>query len=121
MSHQLVLDAFKKNQTEMNHARRLAQHGELMKAEKVYIEVLNQEYNYPPALYGLAELANQSGDQDKREQLLRKATDQIKKTGSPRQKVILTDWLTELAEILITKTDKMIQNSLLIRNNQDRL
>ena len=93
-------EAFTKMQTEIKQAQRLTQQDKLIKAEEIYLEMLDQEANYPPALYGLAELAGQINDQEVREDLLRRAIEQIKDTDDRKQKGLLAIWLTELAETL---------------------
>ena len=101
MSEQLMQDAFTKMQTEFKQAQRLAQQGELIKAEAIYHEMLEQEQNYPPALYGLAELADKIDEQDVREDLLKRAIEEIKDTKDRNQKSLIAIWLTEQAEALL--------------------
>ena len=101
MSEQLMQDAFTKMQTEFKRAQRLTQQGELIKAEAIYHEMLEQEQNYPPALYGLAELADKIDEQDVREDLLKRAIEEIKDTKDRNQKSLIAIWLTEQAEALL--------------------
>jgi len=101
MSEQLMQDAFPKMQTEFKQAQRLTQQGELIKAEEIYHEMLEQEQNYPPALYGLAALADKINEQDVREDLLKRAVEEIKDTEDRIQKSLMAIWLTEQAEALM--------------------
>jgi len=101
MSEQLMQDAFAKMQIEFKQAQRLTQQGELIKAEAIYHEMLEQEQNYPPALYGLAELADKIDEQDVREDLLNRAIEEIKDTKDRNQKSLIAIWLTEKAEALM--------------------
>ena len=101
MSEQLMQDAFTKMQSEFKQAQRLAQQGELIKAETIYHEMLEQEQNYPPALYGLAELADKIDEQDVREDLLNRAIEEIKDTKDRNQKSLIAIWFTEQAEALL--------------------
>ena len=101
MSEQLMQDAFTKMQSEFKQAQRLAQQGELIKAETIYHEMLEQEQNYAPALYGLAELADKIDEQDVREDLLKRAIEEIKDTKDRNQKSLIAIWLTEQAEALL--------------------
>ena len=101
MSEQLMQDAFAKMQIEFKQAQRLTQQGELIKAEAIYHEMLEQEQSYPPALYGLAELADKIDEQDVREDLLNRAIEEIKDTKDRNQKSLIAIWLTEQAEALM--------------------
>lgn len=101
MSKQLLQEAFSKMRTETEQAEQFIQQGELIKAEEVYLAMLEQEQNYPPALYGLAELANSIEQQDVREDLLRRAIEQLKDTEDRNKKGLVAIWLAELAESLI--------------------
>lgn len=94
-------EVFTEMQTEISQAQRLVQQGELIKAEGVYLDMLDQEANYPPALYGLSELADKIDDQEVREDLLARAINQIKQTEDRNQKGVLAIWLADQAEALI--------------------
>jgi len=101
MSKELMQEAFLKMQTETKQAQRLTQQGELIKAEAIYLEMLEQEKNFPPALYGLSELADKINDQEVREDLLNRAITEVKPTNDRNQKGIKAIWLTEQAEALM--------------------
>ena len=101
MSKQLLQDAFPQMQAEIKQAQRLTQQGELIKAEAIYLEILEQQQNFPPALSGLAELADKIDQQDVREDLLARAIEQIKQTTDRNQIGVMAIWLTERAEALI--------------------
>lgn len=101
MSKQLLQDAFPQMQSEIKQAQRLTQQGELIKAEAIYLEILEQQQNFPPALSGLAELADKIDQQDVREDLLARAIEQIKQTTDRNQIGVMAIWLTERAEALI--------------------
>lgn len=94
-------EVFTKMQTEISQAERLVQQGELIKAEEIYLDILDQDENYPPALYGLSELADKIDDQEVREDLLARAIAQIKQTEDRNQKGLLAIWLAYQAEALI--------------------
>lgn len=94
-------DAFTLMQTEIAQAQRLTQQSELIKAEAIYHQILEQLKNYPPALYGLAELADKIDEQEVREDLLDRAIAEIKNTTDKNQKALLAIWLTEKAEALM--------------------
>jgi len=101
MSKELMQQVFTKMQTEMNTAHRLTQKGELIEAEAIYHEMLEQEENYPPALHGLSDLADKINEQDVREDLLQRAIDQIQGATDRNQKGLIAIWLAERAEALI--------------------
>jgi len=101
MSRELIQKAFTKMLTEIKQANRLTDQGELIKAEEIYHNMLNQEANYPPALYGLAELANKIDEQEVREDLLKRAIEGLKGATERNQIGVLAIWLAEQAEALI--------------------
>jgi len=101
MSRELMQEAFSKMQTETKQAQRLTQQGELIKAEAIYLKMLEQEQNFPPALYGLSELADKIDEQEVREDLLSRAIIEIKQTNDRNQKGVMAIWLTEQAEALM--------------------
>jgi len=101
MSRQLMQEAFSKMQTEIKQAQRLTEQGELIKAEAIYHDILEQEKNYSPALYGLSELANKIDEQEVRDDLLNRAIEEIKQTKDRKQKGLIAIWLSERAEALI--------------------
>ncbi len=101
MSNELMQEAFNKMQTEIKQAQRYIQQGELIKAEAIYHDMLKLEQNYPPALHGLAELAGKINDLDVREDLLRRAINEIKGSQDRNIKSLAASWLTELAEVLM--------------------
>jgi len=94
-------EAFIKMQTEIKQAQRLIDQGELIKAEEIYHDILQQEKNYSPALYGLSELANKIDEQEVRDDLLNRAIEEIRDTVDRNQKGLIAIWLTERAEALI--------------------
>ncbi|MFW5442765.1 MAG: hypothetical protein ACKE51_00460 [Methylococcaceae bacterium] len=101
MSNALLQEAFPEMQTEIKQAQRLTQQGDLIQAEEIYHTVLKQQVNFPPALYGLAGLAEKIDEQEVQEDLLRRAIAQIKDSDDRNKKGLEAIWLTELAEILI--------------------
>ena len=101
MSRELMQEAFSKMQTETKQAQRLTQQGELIKAEAIYLKMLEQEQNFPPALYGLSELADKIDEQEVREDLLKRAIEEVKDTKDRNQKSLIAIWLTEQAEALL--------------------
>lgn len=94
-------DAFPQMQTEIEQAQKLTQQGELILAEKIYHQCLQQQENYPPVLYGLAELAGKIDEPEVKEDLLRRAIAEIYDSEDRNQKGLHAIWLTELAEVLI--------------------
>ena len=80
-----------------DQAIKLTNTGKLLEAEKIYLEILAEEKNHPNALYGLSLLADKINDQVVREDLLRRAIDELADNKEPR----LVVWLAELAECLI--------------------
>lgn len=101
MSKELMLEAFEKMRTETKQAQRLTQQGELIQAEAIYLKMLEQEKNYPLALYGLSELADKIDEQEVREDLLSRAITEIRQTNDRNQKGVMAIWLTEQAEALM--------------------
>ena len=101
MSKALMQEVFPEMQTEIEQAYQLAQQDELIQAEEIYHDILQQQANYPPALYGLATLADKINDQEVKEDLLRRAIEQIKDSDDRNKKGLEAIWLTELAEALI--------------------
>lgn len=101
MSRQLMLDVFAKMQTEIKQAQRLTDQGELIKAEAIYLDVLEREQNYSPALYGLAELANKIDEQEVRDDLLDRAIGELNGSTDRNKKGLVAIWLTERAEAMI--------------------
>ncbi len=101
MSKELIQKAFEKMQKEIKQAQSYTQQGELIEAETIYHEILDQEPDYPPALHGLAELADKINDQEVREDLLRRAIDEVNKSEDRNKKGLAAIWLAELAESLI--------------------
>ena len=101
MSRELIHKSFTKMQTEIKQAQRLTDQGELIKAEAIYHNVLEQQKNYSPALYGLSELANKIDEQEVRDDLLNRAIEEIKNTEDRNQKGLIAIWLAERAEALI--------------------
>ncbi len=104
MSKELMQEAFPGMQKEIGQALRLAQQNELIKAEEIYLSVLEQKESYPPALYGLAELAGKINDHEVQEDLLRRAITAIGETADRNQKGLIAIWYAELAEILIMQS-----------------
>ena len=101
MSIELILETFSKMPKQVEKAWQHTQQGELIKAETIYHEILEKQTNYPPALYGLAVLADKINDQLVREELLCEAIDQIKDSNDRNKKSLIASWLTELADSLI--------------------
>jgi len=101
MSRELIQKSFTKMQTEIKQAQRLTDQGELIKAEAIYHNILEQQKNYSPALYGLSELANKIDEQEVRDDLLNRAIEEIKNTEDRNQKGLIAIWLAERAEALI--------------------
>ncbi|MDP1774117.1 MAG: hypothetical protein Q8L15_17760 [Methylobacter sp.] len=85
---------------QIQQALLLAEQGDLMGSEALYLEVLEQEPGHPQALYGLAQLAGAIDDQEVKEVLLSQAIEQLVDKTSPEQKSLEALWLTELAEVL---------------------
>ena len=94
-------EAFPEMQTEIKKAQRYTQQGELIKAETIYHELLDQQKNYAPALYGLAELADKINDQEVRGDFLRRAIVEVEDSDDRVRKGLAAIWLTEQAEALI--------------------
>ncbi len=101
MSRELIQKAFSTMLTEIKQAQRLTDQGELIKAEEIYHDMLNQQANCPPALYGLSELANKIDEQEVREDLLKRAIEELKGATDRNQIGVLAIWLAEQAESLI--------------------
>ncbi len=85
---------------QLEQALALAEQGELIRAEALYHQVLEQKPEHPQALYGLAQLAGAIDDQEVMEILLSQAIGQLLDHADAEQKSLAATWLTELAEVL---------------------
>ena len=85
---------------QLQQALVLAEQGDLIAAEALYHQVLEQMPGHPQALYGLAQLAGVIDDQEVREILLTQAIGQLLEHANAEQKSLAATWLTELAEVL---------------------
>jgi len=87
--------------TKIKLAKKFIDQGKLLDAEKIYLDILDEEPNFPTALYGLSLLADKINDQVVREDLLQRAIDNVTELNDAQTKSTVAAWLAELSECLL--------------------
>jgi len=96
MNQRLMQEAFPELKIQIEQAAEFIQQEELIIAEALYRDLLEKNENCPVALYGLSELAEKISDQQLREELLRRAIEQIKEIEVDNKKEIIACWEQQL-------------------------
>ncbi len=99
--NELILKVFAEQYDDIAKAQQLIWEGDLLAAESLYKKMLDQNPANPPALHGLADLANAIDDQEVRAELLQRAIDSMEGQEDRNSKGVMAIWYSELAEALI--------------------